>query len=557
VVSGQTALRIRHGLAVWRVPGRSRRRPGVAAWLLAAVIAFAVYLRLASTQAVNSDGASQALQAWDLLHGNVALRGWRLTDVSFYTTEIPEYMLVELVRGLDQNVVHVAAAVTYALATVFAALLAKGSATGREAGVRIAFAAGIMLAPQLGSGTSVLLLSPDHIGTSVPVLLTWLVLERSRPRWYVPVAASVLLAWSMVGDPLVLVIAILPLIVVCAVRLGQQLLARRRTGAGWGGFVRERWYEIALAGGAIAAAAVGEAVPRLIDALGGFSTVPVNSQAASLALIAGRNLRVTGQGLLLLGGAYFPGLPSGASTWFVALHIVGVALASCAVAVTAWRFFRGEALVPQLLFAGIVINVAAFAAGTYAVSLPNIREIAPVLPFAAVLAGRQLPGLLTSGWLFAGRRRARRAVFAALGVVLAGYVAGLGLELTTPPAPPQNAPLTAWLESRHLGTGLSGYWQSNVVTLTSGGTVAVRSVRIAGGRVAGIGSWNYKTAWYDPGVSAADFVVLGPGTFGSSVATARSAILATFGPPARTYDVSGFTVLWWHKNLLADVFGRR
>ena len=99
--------------------------------------AFGCYLLLARTRAVNSDGASQALQAWDMLHGNLLLRGWRLSDVSFYTTELPQYMLVELVRGLHADVVHVAAAMTYTLAVLLAALLAKGTATGREALLRV------------------------------------------------------------------------------------------------------------------------------------------------------------------------------------------------------------------------------------------------------------------------------------------------------------------------------------------------------------------------------------------------------------------------------------
>ena len=541
MVNGETALGVEGGLAAAGA-GRKRRWPPAAAWLVATAAAFAVYLRLASTRAVNSDGSSEALQAWDALHGNVLLHGWQLADVTFYTTEIPEYMLVELVRGLNQNVVHIAAAATYTLAVVFAALLAKGTATGREAALRIALAAGIMLAPQLDSGTNVLLSSPDHIGTSVPVMATWLILDRARPRWYVPVIASVLLAWSMVGDSLVLIVAIVPLIVVCAVRVGQALLARAR--------LREHWYEISLAVGAVAAAVAGEVVPRLIDALGGFYAKPVNSQAASLALIAGRNLRVTGEGLLLLGGAYFPGLPAGTSTWFVLLHIVGVALAACAIVMTAWRFFRGESLLPQLLLAGIVINVAAFAAGAYAVSLPNSREIAPVLPFAAVLAGRQLPRLLSS------RRVLRLTAFPLLGAVLAGYLAGLGLELTTPSVPPQNARLTAWLDDHHLGTGLSGYWQSNVVTLTSGGKVAIRSVLDADGRIVGISARNYKSQWYDPAVSSADFVVLAPGAFGYSGFQAESAALATFGKPARVYHVGGDTILWWRENLLPDIFGR-
>ena len=35
-----------------------------------------------------------------MLHGNLLLHGWTVSDVSFYTTELPEYMGVELIRGL-------------------------------------------------------------------------------------------------------------------------------------------------------------------------------------------------------------------------------------------------------------------------------------------------------------------------------------------------------------------------------------------------------------------------------------------------------------------------
>jgi hypothetical protein len=120
--------------------------------------------------------------------------------------------------------------------------------------------------------------------------------------------------------------------------------------------------------------------------------------------------------------------------------------------VTAWRFFRGERLLPQLLLAGIVVNVASYALGTHALNLPTTREMAPVLPFAAALAGWQLPRLLTAA------KPGRLVVLPVLGLVLAGYVAGLALELTTPAVPAQNARLASWLVRHHFGDGLSGYW---------------------------------------------------------------------------------------------------
>jgi hypothetical protein len=195
---------------------RSPRRAAAAAWTAATIILFVCYWRLSWTADINSDGASNALQAWDMLHGNLLLHGWRLSDVSFYTTELPEYMLVELAVGLSAGAVHVAAAVTYTVLVLLAALLAKGRATGRDGAIRALIAAGVMLAPEFGDGVYTLLLSPDHIGTAVPVLVAWLILDRARPRWYVPVIVGALLAVALVADQLVFYIGIAPLMLVCA-----------------------------------------------------------------------------------------------------------------------------------------------------------------------------------------------------------------------------------------------------------------------------------------------------------------------------------------------------
>jgi hypothetical protein len=124
--------------------------------------------------------------------------------------------------------------------------------------------------------------------------------------------------------------------------------------------------------------------------------------------------------------------------------------------------------------------------------------------------------------------------------------------LTAPAAPPQNARLTAWLTDHHLGTGLSGYWESNVVALTSGGRAAVRPVLVRNGRIVPFTS-NIKTGWFDPARSSADFVVLGPTIPGYFGFTSRNAVIATFGEPACTYHVGPYTILQWHKNLLADM----
>ena len=99
---------------------------------------------------------------------------------------------------------------------------------------------------------------------------------------------------------------------------------------------------------------------------------------------------------------------------------------------------------------------------------------------------------------------------------------------------------------------------SGVVTLTSGGRVAVRPVQVVGDRIAP--SVGQITAdWFNPAKSRVDFVVLFPGVPedlgvpGFPGFTDRQAVIATFGEPSRTYHVGQYTILWWPKNLLSDI----
>src|SRR5579872_4251124 len=171
-------------------PARRRRRARPGWWaggtVLAATALLLCYLRIAGTTPVIADGAGNALQGWDMLHGNVLLHGWWVTDVSFWTTELPQYALASAVAGLRPEVVHVCAAVTYTLLVLLTAFAARGRATGAEAVGRVLLAAVILLAPEPGQGVYVVLSDPDHVGTGVPVLAVLLLLDFAPRRWWVP-----------------------------------------------------------------------------------------------------------------------------------------------------------------------------------------------------------------------------------------------------------------------------------------------------------------------------------------------------------------------------------
>jgi hypothetical protein len=517
-------------------PTRLQRWAGPGLFLVGCILAFCCYLRMSLTLATNSDGASNALQAWDMLHGNVLLHGWSLSDVSFYTTELPEYMLVELAHGLNADVVHIGAALSYTLLVAFAALLAKGKAAGTEAWVRMAIAAGIVAAPQLGVGTQVLLTSPDHVGTIVPVLAAWLLLDRAGRRWWVPAAVGLLLAWTLVADAIVVYIGIVPLLAVGLIRAYHEIVQEGRRPS-------EAWYELSLAAAALVALVVGLKVPSLIHALGGYTVVPAPQSFAGISQMSGQ-VWLVGAGLLLLFGGDFFGLRFGLHTGLVLLHLVGVAVAAWAVWAAARRFLRDSDLVAELLVIGTLIIVVAYLFSRQVDGIGYSHEMAPALPFAAVLAGRLLAGRLISARLL--------PVAAA---VLFGYVVTLGSNALAQAAPSEPPQLASFLAGHHLRYGLSGYWQANALTLASGDRVEIRALQVNAGSLSA-STWESETSWFNPRLHDADFVLLFSGKpgfageAGLSPFDPASQIRATFGRPEHTYDLGRYTVLVWRQNLL-------
>ena len=524
--------------------GSSRAWPRRAGWAagiaVVAVALFLCYLRLSQQVPVGSDGGSNALQAWDMLHGNVLLRQWTVSDVSFYPAELVQYVLIEAVRGLGPDVVHIAGAMTYTLLVLLAAWLAKGRATGREGLIRAALAVVIMLAPAPGAGTT-LLMSPDHFGSTVPVLLAWLTAEplladrAGRARWYVPPAVAIVLAWGQFADGLILVTGVAPMVIVCAVRAGVKLWRRRAVRGTPGGWP---WAEISLVAAAVVSVGLARAASALIRLSGGFAVRPVPISFPGLAALP-HNLKLTAEGLLVIFGADFTGPLSRPALAFAALHLIGVAAVAVAFLVALGRLGRDDELAVPGLAIAIVLNLAAYVPTALVQDLRSTREISAVLPFAAVLAGRVLAGPLL-----------RARLTAALAVTGAVCAAALGYSAVQPPQPAQNQSLAAWLASRHLSDGLAvNYWVANSTTLDSGARIAVRQVGMGNGFIVRPLPRELKTGWYSPASQYADFYVANDVNPGNSAAEEAAAV-RTFGRPAQVLHPAGYTVLVWHKNLL-------
>ena len=582
-----------------RASARTARAAAIAATAVGGALLFLGYLRISWTVAATSDGAAEALQARDMLAGNWLLHGWMIGDVSFYTTELPEYVLVEAIRPFGVGVIHIAAAATYTMLALAVFALAYGRAGGREGIARGVLATVIMLAPQLGYGAFVLLLSPDHTGTELPLLLGWLLLDRAPRRWWVPAILCLLLAVVQFADRVALLTAVLPLILVCMVTV-----ARRRPrlpgqpASGLAGWAQARWFELALAVGAGASVGVSWVAARLLAATGAFVAHPFSMTLAPLSQLW-THARLTGWGILELYGGNFIGVTGWAGITFAVLHLIGLTLAVVAVVVALVRFARPTAgqpnaaalgahrrgglphrtggwepdLVDSVLAVAVIANLVSYllstSPGTVIGTGYDAREIAAVLPLGAVLAGRvfgtglagrvlaSLPGRPSGRSQSAGRAeatvRSRTSIFISflIFLVIAGYMSAFGYSAAQRATPGEDSALAGWLVAHGLRYGL-GQSSANVVTVETGARVEVVPVTVAGGRVRVL-LYQSSAAAYDPRLHDADFLItrVPAGRSGETAVTVPdAAVRATFGPPARTYRFDGYTVLVWNVNLL-------
>jgi hypothetical protein len=492
--------------------------------VLGVVAAFFGYLGMAKSMPINADGASNALQAWDMLHGNPILRGWTVTDVSFYTTELMQYALIELIYGFGEDTFRIAAAMTYTLLVVLAAAVAKGNAKGLAAFVRMGIAVAIILVPMPGTAFLVAFGGPNHLGTGVPLLLTWLILDKAVSRKWLPILIGLLLAWGQIADPLVLFIGVLPL---ALVGLYRALRAKDFKGL-----------DAQLVAAAVISVPLGQGTLKLITALGGFGAhaPPTDFSPPSKWL---SHIGLLGEVMAVNFGGYLPDMDSPVDYLVAFLRLGGLALALAAAGVTLFSLLRKplEDRVNQVLAVAILVNLAAFVASTLPTDLMSARQVAVVLPMGAALAGR-----VCADW-FAPRRAA-----VPLAAVLTLFAMVFVINSFLPHHSEPKREIVAWLESKNLTHGLGSYWNANDLTLMSSGDVQVAPV-IGADEIRGY-RWESDADWYDPALHDARFLILDtmrPG-YGTLDAAQRQ-----FGEPIERRDFGQFAVLVYDHNLLANL----
>jgi hypothetical protein len=504
--------------------GLARRPVAAAAWIAGVLALFALYLRISFTGHVTSDGANNALQAWDMVHGHLLLHGWIIGDATYYTFDLPVLAFAEIFTGLSDLASHVAAALIYLIVTVSAVALAVTDSRGLARVARCGVVVAVLTAMfHIGSNAPYLLGTPDHTGTSVFLLVSFLLIDRVPARRFTSPLLLAILCAGQIGDDTVRYVAVPAVVVVCGYRA---VAARKvRTGDAANALAAAASVPLALAVRAVMLhfGAYQMAAPKI--AISWPSQWPHNAELAwhAICVLFGVVVAGSGSSALERDTGYILGLACSLA-------------AAAGVARVAWTWRRASRA-EQLLCAAIVIDLAAYVISTMPI-VTNPYEIVAVLPCGAVLAARVcVPGHM-AGPLRAGLATGLAAIAALLPLTTAA---------ARPAAAAPTAPLSAWLAAHGLTYGLAGYWDSSAITLSTGNRVQVRAVVMQGRQVIPY-AWETNTLWFDASRHDATFVIIDLAGNGLSPAAGQY-----FGTPAKIGHVAHWEILIYQKNLLDQI----
>ncbi len=544
------------------------RLPGIVLVLIGLAVIAVLTPRVARVYPVSSDDATGILEADAVLRGNVLLRGWTLSNVSFTTTDLPFYVAGVALNGMRPSLLRDVPVAVYMAAVGVAAVLARGP--GRKRGGRPVLgmaALVVLLCLPAGGLAEIVTKGYIRVGTTLLLFAAMLALDAREGQRIGPARIAlfaILMTLSLVADSFALVIGVLPVLIVCG--LGAFSRFRDRAAAGEANVTAARraprppgelnlWAVSLAAMGSVAAV---RGLSWLIEVLGGYRVV----QPGLLQFLAHRNTPwIVSRNVLALGEnlsmLYRSGFPVEFTTYSVAVSLaclMGPLFVCIAFLRGSPRLFRGPRsggagevdFVGNVLWFSMALCVAAYLASSIPKDRTTARYMVPFLLSCAVLTGRVLAD------------RIRDTRVAVPGLVLLGiaYAFTVWDDLQRPAAVDHAVELANALAENGLHHGYGPFWDASIVTASSGGQVAVRPIfarAISPERHAIVPlQWMADARWFtdEPGT----FVVLERDPAAAyQFGVDEWICTATFGPTTSRHKIGPYVVLTWDHDLRAQI----
>ncbi len=166
---------------------------------------------------MNSDFASQILEASDMLSGNIFLHGWNLTGVTFYLSELPIYLLSVFLGGISTKSFIIAFSLQYTLLLLASFLIISDRIENIKV-YQILLFFSLVGFPSL----SYLQTAPGHFSIYIYIFLALFCLNRIwsqyskneiYKKWFIPLSVIVII--GSMSDMNIAILFVLPGLLIC------------------------------------------------------------------------------------------------------------------------------------------------------------------------------------------------------------------------------------------------------------------------------------------------------------------------------------------------------
>ncbi len=451
---------------------------------LIGVVLFLGYAQIA----MNSDFASLLLEADEILHGNPFLKGWNLTGATFIFSEIPYYIVANLIFGVSTKAYLLASATMYLGMIIFGFLLLPNPRKWHHMLLYFAMTA---LPPvfQLQSARA-------HVGIFVISLAAFWCLKRLIEPQYLPSEKrtlftslyALLIAAGTASDSFILPIVIVPVVLYSL----REILSNQN-------HPKKPWIRLLLV--SVAAVITGILLERAFLALGGaelnsrteltkFNSI--DSLFASVLLFVKSFLKMSVADLS--GTKVFS-----VQTVFIGLRLLVLLYGFWIVFRMIIAFFQGKKddTLSTLLSLSIAVLTIFLLLVPFLFSEQGGRYYAHFPIAFTVLIIRRLTRTNLANHRMAGGRYSFRSLIVLTAVILiAGGIRPLKLNRIVTP----QDRLATWLLEHNLTDGYADFWQANHTTVASNNRLRVSAINcLEQDGIAGAYPyyWFSKTEWYN------------------------------------------------------------
>lgn len=478
----------------------------IAACILASLVYIVILYNMFTNCVFNSDSASLVIEADDILHGNIFLKDWTLTGVSFLTTDVLIHEIAVLIMGVSEESASLAGALTIYLLTVISILFIK-DANDRNKNGCFSLASKLALFIGFAGFPGIFLMDSARYHTMSIViagaalyLLECCVSDDGKFNKIVYVMAVVLMSTCVMSDAASVLLIMGPMLIMY----------------GWDGLMallkqqEEALTDICKGALVMISLVLGVLLDKLYFKIGGADKNSFFGGKTFLELdeIQDR-FKLIQEVFLKLFDADFTGQPLfGIATFFYFIKVLVILAGLVIIILTLVDYFRGKSKdrISAVLGLGIVFGVVIFAVTEIASDIYGARYLGTVPAVIMVIALRYF----SAREIRLGKKTLEAGVLAVC-LILALATAGYEYYTDINEMPEHLAEeerdsrlLAKTLMENGLDYGYAPFWYAASTTVISDGKVKVRAMCTSDNRLDRY-TWFCKGAWY---LEPAHFIVV-------------------------------------------------